>query len=317
MLLTLLDTEANSLSPTAWEVLAAAQGLDGPIEAVVWGELTNAPQGLASHGVERIHTIDVGDYSPEKWGDALKQLVAQREASSVLAASTERDNEVVAQLAAQTGQPLATNCVALSGGDAWELTRVRAGGVLLEDALLEAELKLATLATGTVEPLVLTRQSTAEPEVVPFDVQGAQLPGYQLIDRTQRGDGVSLATARVVVSGGRGVGSPEGFAPLEELAALLGGAVGCSRVATNNGWRSHSDQVGQTGTKVNPDLYIACGISGATQHWVGCMGSKAILAINTDPEAPMVTRASYAVIGDVHEVLQAVISEVRNRQKAE
>jgi electron transfer flavoprotein alpha subunit len=118
----------------------------------------------------------------------------------------------------------------------------------------------------------------------------------------------------VVVSGGRGVGSEEGFAILEELAALLGGAVGCSRVVTNNGWRSHASQVGQTGTRVAPNLYIACGISGAIQHWVGMMASKTILAINIDPESPMVTRADYAVVGDLHPILEAVVAEVKRRR---
>jgi electron transfer flavoprotein alpha subunit len=118
----------------------------------------------------------------------------------------------------------------------------------------------------------------------------------------------------VVVSGGRGVGSAEKFAVLEELAALLGGAVGGSRVVTNLGWRPHADQVGQTGTRVAPDLYIACGISGAIQHWVGCKASKHILAINTDPEAPMVTKADYAVIGDLHEVLPALVAEIKREK---
>jgi electron transfer flavoprotein alpha subunit len=117
-----------------------------------------------------------------------------------------------------------------------------------------------------------------------------------------------------VVSGGRGVGSPDGFGALEELAALLGGVVGCSRVVTNNGWRPHSDQVGQTGTVVAPDLYIACGISGAIQHWVGMMASKTILAINTDAEAPMVTKADYAVLGDLKEIVPAIVEELRSRR---
>jgi electron transfer flavoprotein alpha subunit len=117
-----------------------------------------------------------------------------------------------------------------------------------------------------------------------------------------------------VVSGGRGVGSPEGFGPLERLAELLGGVVGCSRVVTNNGWRPHSDQVGQTGTVVAPDLYIACGISGAIQHWVGMMASKTILAINTDAEAPMVTKADYAVLGDLKEVVPAIVAEIEKRR---
>ena len=123
--------------------------------------------------------------------------------------------------------------------------------------------------------------------------------------------GISLADAKVVVSGGRGVGSAESFAIIEELAALLGGAVGCSRVVTSAGWRPHSDQVGQTGTKVAPDLYVACGISGATQHIAGCRGAKKMLVINDDPEAPILGHADYAVIGDLHEIVPAISAELR------
>jgi electron transfer flavoprotein alpha subunit len=125
--------------------------------------------------------------------------------------------------------------------------------------------------------------------------------------------GVSLATARVVVGGGRGVGSADGFASLEELAALLGGVVGVSRVVTSEGWRPHSMQVGQTGTKITPDLYLACGISGAIQHFAGCSGARHIVAINTDASAPMMTRADYAVVGDLHEILPALIDALRAR----
>ena len=123
--------------------------------------------------------------------------------------------------------------------------------------------------------------------------------------------GISLEDAKVVVSGGRGVGSSEGFAVIEELAALLGGAVGCSRAVTSAGWRPHSDQVGQTGTKVAPEIYIACGISGATQHMAGCKGAKRLLAINADGEASIFAHADYGVIGDLHAVLPAVVAELR------
>jgi electron transfer flavoprotein alpha subunit len=122
-----------------------------------------------------------------------------------------------------------------------------------------------------------------------------------------------LETSAVVVSGGRGVGSAEGFDVLETLAELLNGKVGCSRAVTNNGWRSHTDQVGQTGKRIAPDLYIACGISGAIQHWVGAMASKTILAINTDPEANMVKKADYAVIANLHDVIPAVSHEIARR----
>jgi electron transfer flavoprotein alpha subunit len=123
--------------------------------------------------------------------------------------------------------------------------------------------------------------------------------------------GVSLTDAPVVVSGGRGVGSAEGFAPLEELAALLHGAVGCSRAVTSAGWRPHTDQVGQTGSKVSPEIYIACGISGATQHMAGCKGAKKLLAINPDGEASIFANADYAVIGDLHAVVPAISQEIK------
>src|SRR5262249_563225 len=123
--------------------------------------------------------------------------------------------------------------------------------------------------------------------------------------------GVSLAEAKVVVSGGRGVGSSEAFSVIEELAGLLDGAVGCSRAVTSAGWRPHTDQVGQTGTKISPEIYIACGISGATQHMAGCKGAKKLLAINEDGEASIFASADYAVIGDLHEVLPAISAEIR------
>ena len=133
-------------------------------------------------------------------------------------------------------------------------------------------------------------------------------------ERVERTAGITLATAPVVVGGGRGVGSAEAFAPLEELAGLLGGVVGCSRVVTNNGWRQHRDQVGQTGTRIAPTVYLACGISGAIQHWVGAMTAKNIIAVNLDPDANMVAKAGYAVIGDLHEVVPAISAEIRRRQ---
>jgi electron transfer flavoprotein alpha subunit len=124
---------------------------------------------------------------------------------------------------------------------------------------------------------------------------------------------ISLPEAPVVVGGGRGVGSADGFAKLEDLAGLLGGAVGVSRAVTSLGWRPHAEQVGQTGTRIAPDLYIACGISGAIQHMVGCKAAKKILAINTDAEAPIMAKADFAVIGDVNTVIPAISEEIRRR----
>ncbi|MFW6204785.1 MAG: electron transfer flavoprotein subunit alpha/FixB family protein [Actinomycetota bacterium] len=252
------------------------------------------------------------DGTPEANGAALAELVAETAPAGVVAPAADHVTEAMAHLAARTDLPFAANCVAVAPSNGtWAVTRVRSGGVLWEDADLDAPTKLLTLAPGTTpaDHAASVRHADATRQL-----PATQPAGARLVERaTADGGGVSLATAPVVVSGGRGIGSAEGFAVLEELAGLIGGAVGCSRVATNNGWRPHSDQVGQTGTKIAPELYIAAGISGATQHWAGCMGSKTILAINTDPEAPMVTRADYAVIGDAQQVLRAVVDELRAR----
>ncbi|MDQ6688125.1 MAG: FAD-binding protein, partial [Actinomycetota bacterium] len=124
----------------------------------------------------------------------------------------------------------------------------------------------------------------------------------------------SLKSARVVVGAGRGAGGPDGFAAAIELAELLHGSLGVSRVVTSLGWRPHHEQVGQTGSRISPELYIPCGISGAIQHWAGCASSKTILAINTDPDAPMMTKATYAVVGDMHEVVPAIVEELKRRR---
>jgi electron transfer flavoprotein alpha subunit len=234
--------------------------------------------------------------------------------SLVIGTGTERGHEVIAQTAARLNLPASMNCLefdkSFTGTEPLKVVRARWGGSLLEEAEIDSPIKLVTLANHVVEP-------TEEPisaSVSVIDVQLDESVTQSFVrDRVERVAGVTLATSPVVVSGGRGVGSAEAFAPLEELAGLLNGVVGCSRAVTNNGWRNHTDQVGQTGTRIAPDVYIACGISGAIQHWVGAMASKNILAINTDAQANIVTKAGYAVIGDLHAVVPAISAEIRRR----
>ena len=211
-------------------------------------------------------------------------------------------------MAARLDLPFAANCTRGRGRRC--VTRVRWGGSLLEEARIHGELPLLSVAPHTV---AAARGRAAAPEVEAFAPAARRRRPGRAGGRA-RGEvttGVSLAEAKVVVSGGRGVGSAEGFGMLEELAGLLEAAVGCSRVVTSAGWRPHTDQVGQTGTKVSPDLYIACGISGATQHIAGCKGAKKILAINSDAEAPILASADYAVIGDLTEIVPAITAELR------
>ncbi|MDD7916957.1 electron transfer flavoprotein subunit alpha/FixB family protein [Actinomycetospora callitridis] len=325
MVLVVVERDGDgTLTEGSAEVLAAArdlaESLGVPVEAVAVGEPGDLPDDLVKRGVGRLHLLThelLDDGSPSCLGEALAGLVADLRPAAVLAPSTDRSTEAMAWAAAELGMPLATACTEIrpvpdGTDDTWEVTRERAGGILLEDAALTAPIRLCTLRPGSPSPSETAAADEMTVHVVVPELR-ASVPRARLVERRERAAGMTLTTAPVVVAGGRGVGSSEGYAVLEELAGLVGGAVGCSRVATNNGWRPHADQVGLTGTRISPDLYVACGISGATQHWVGCMNARSILAVNTDPEAPMVTRATWAVIGDVHEVLPAVVDEIRRR----
>jgi electron transfer flavoprotein alpha subunit len=260
----------------------------------------------------------ISDYAPEAIGKALAQLIEREQPLAVIGGGGERAAELLAHVAARTGAPLAANSTDVRPGEPWQVTRQRWGGSLLEEARLDGPIRLLTVAAHAVAPAAVTAAGAAGPVTVqPFAPELTERDlRVRITSRVPAEAGkISLADARVVVGGGRGVGSAEGFAELDELAALLGGAVGVSRVVTSAGWRPHAQQVGQTGTRIAPDLYIACGISGAIQHMVGARSAKAILAINTDRDAPMVTRATYAVIGDLHTVLPAIISAVRAAQE--
>jgi electron transfer flavoprotein alpha subunit len=230
----------------------------------------------------------------------------------VVGAGTDAGNTVMARAAARAGLPFAANCIAATPGNPMTVTRLRWGGSLLEEAVIHADRAMLTAVPHAIT--ATPTGGTATVEVFTPQLDDADL-AVRVVGRLPAATGgVSLADARVVVTGGRGVGSAEGFTPIVELAGLLGAAVGCSRAVTISGWRPHTEQVGQTGTKIAPDLYIAAGVSGATQHMAGCKGAKLVLAINKDAEAPIMSDADYAVIGDLHEVLPAISAEIRRRR---
>jgi electron transfer flavoprotein alpha subunit len=245
--------------------------------------------------------------------DALASAIAQLNPTAVFAAGTERGNDVMARVAARMALPFAANCVAATPGDPVVVTRLRWGGSLLEEARLHSPRPLITVA-----PHAVPVDDGPAPEPLDVGAPEEREMTVHVVEHVQPSNGgrasVSLAEAKVIVSGGRGVGSKEGFAIIEELAGLLGAAVGCSRAVTSAGWRPHSDQVGQTGTKVAPEVYIACGISGATQHMAGLKGARRIVAINSDPQAPLMLNADYIVTGDLKEIVPAISAEIRKRR---
>jgi electron transfer flavoprotein alpha subunit len=328
MLLVLVEHDRGVLAEASLEALTVGRSLAAQLSVTfaavaltdAVGSTGSVSEACAAYGVAELHIgahTMLADFGPETWGCSLEQVASVTNATVILATGTDRGNEVLAQYAARADLPFVANCLEITPGpgpaDPWSMVRSRWGGSLLEEASLTASVRVLSVGHHSVE--ATAADVATSPTVVPHEVTlHSSLSRTIVADRVVRTSGLTLSTARVVVGGGRGVGSPEGFAVLEDLAEALGGMVGCSRAVTNNGWRPHTDQVGQTGTRIAPDIYLACGISGAIQHWVGAMASKKILAINTDPEANMVSRADYAVIGDLHTVIPAIAAEVRRRK---
>jgi electron transfer flavoprotein alpha subunit len=316
-LLVLVEIVGGAPDRLSLEALGFARSLGGPVDAALVGApgVAAAAAGLGAYGVATTHVVEdprLEAYSPAAVASGLSAVVAADAYDAVIAPGSERGTEVLAHLAARTASPMAANVVAAEPGERWRITRQRWAGSLLEDAWLDGSPVLLTVAAHAVavpEPA----EDAAPAMVVPVSavIADDDLRARVRAVEATASDKVSLAEAKVVVGGGRGLGSAEAFAMLDELAELLGAAVGVSRVATSLGWRPHVQQVGQTGTRIAPDIYIACGISGAIQHIVGCKSAKRILAINTDRDAPIFLKATYGVIGDVHHVVPAITAEIR------
>lgn len=326
MILVVIESEAAGATEVSRETVTFARDLSAagggvPIDAVVVGEVPGGidalAQQLASYGVRDVHHV-TGDafsaYGGAAWASAVQSVRETTGSVVVTAAGTPRGMEVLAHLAARLDVAMAANVVSFEGLAPFTVTRQVVGGSVLEEMVLDERPALFTVAGHAVEAAPAAaagagRVVPSSPEVAAADlvarVVSSEPPSEDLTG--------GLKSARVVVGAGRGAGSADGFGDLLELRDLLGGALGVSRVVTSLGWRPHHEQVGQTGSRISPDLYIACGISGAIQHWAGCSSAKTILAINTDEEAPMVAKAHYAVIGDLHEIVPAINAELRKR----
>jgi electron transfer flavoprotein alpha subunit len=315
MILVLVDHDRGELDQLSLRALTAARKLGQDVEAIVIGKEGSALAGIVGeYGAKVLHVAshaNLTDYTPMASGRALKDLVEKLKPAAVLAAGSPRGNEQLAHLAAFLDLPMAAECSEITLGSPHHVLRARWAGNLIESANVHADLLIASVLAFSTEPESANGSAATvsefEPALEPADYAVKVLSR----DAGESKGGVTLVDAKVIVSGGRGVGGPDGFGQIEELANLLGGTVGCSRVVTSSGWRPHAEQVGQTGTKVAPDLYIAAGISGAMQHIAGMKNSKTIVVINTDPEAPILSYADYAIIGDLHQVIPALTSAIR------
>ena len=320
MILGVVEHDRGKLNDLSLQMLTLARRLaadvNAPLHAVVIGKAGRPlVSRLGAYGVETVHLAQderLDEYAPEAWARCIVDAIERAQPAAVLAAGSERGHEVMAHVAALADLPMAANCTAVRAGDVYEVTRQRWGGSLLEEARLSGAVKLLTVAAHAVA--AEEAPSAVEPSMEIFSPALSEDDlRVRVVGRVEPEAGrVSLADARVVIGGGRGVGSAESFALLRQVADVMGGAVGCSRVVTSLGWRPHADQVGQTGTRIAPDVYIACGISGAIQHMVGCKSAKCLVAINKDPEAPIMAEADYVIVGDLHQVLPALRDAIQS-----
>jgi electron transfer flavoprotein alpha subunit len=323
MIIGVVEHDRGKVNDLSLQMLSLGRRLAGQLDTQLHAILIGEParplaEWLARYGVATVHLAQddrLNEYAPEAWAQCVVELMNAAPPEIVLAAGTERGHEVMAHVAARTDLPLAANCTEVRPGEPFEVTRLRWGGSLLEEAHLAGAVKLLTVAPHAIAAEEVAAATAATVETFSPTLSGSDFR-VRVTGRVEpEQNKISLADARVVVGGGRGVGSAEGFALLQEVADLLGGTVGCSRAVTSLGWRPHSDQVGQTGTRIAPDVYIACGISGAIQHMVGCKSAKCLVAINKDPDAPIIALADYAIVGDLHQVVTALRDAIRSVQQ--
>jgi electron transfer flavoprotein alpha subunit len=318
-LLVFLEHHEGSLQKDSLGVLAKAASLGGEVEAVLLGA---GVEGFAAdagrYGASRVHVMDDALLSaplPQPRVDALETLVGEKGFDAVLFAATVLSADVAAGLAARLDAGLNWDLIDLALEDGKLVgKRPALGDSVYVDVGWTSEPRLALIRSGTFEPA----ESGGQAEVEKFEsrLQDFSLAATMLEQAHEESEGPSIEDADVVVAGGRGLGSPEGFQLVEELAKALGGAVAATRAVVDAGWYPYAAQVGQTGKTVSPKLYIACGISGAIQHKVGMQSSSVIVAINKDPNAPIFEYADFGVVGDLHEIVPKLTELVRQRKAA-
>ena len=306
----------------AGKELAAKQG--GQLVGIVIGNnVAEAVKSATVQGADKIYVVEGKEfehYTTDAYADAMYYLIEKYAPTSILIGATNNGRDLGPRLSCRLKTGLTADCTRLAideetGNVAW--TRPAFGGNLMATIMCPDNRP----QIGTVRPGVFKKAEADEghkAEVIKEDFHVApEKIRTELLETIKEvaGELVDLEGAEIIVSGGRGVGGPDGFKPIKELADALGGVVGASRAAVDSGWIDHSHQVGQTGKTVGPKIYIACGISGAIQHIAGMSSSKTIIAINKDETAPIFNVADYGVVGDLFEVIPALIAEI-NKAKA-
>jgi electron transfer flavoprotein alpha subunit len=313
-ILVLVDHVDGAVKKVSLELLTLARSLGEPSAVYVGAGADAALPTLAEYGAATVYVADapeLSDHVVAPKAELLAQLVAEKSPAAVLIPSTAEGKEIAGRLAIKANSGVITDAVGISP-DLVATQSIFGGSTIVH----------SKVTTGT--PVITVRPNSTAPEAAPAagarqDVTVALSPqatAAKVTDRVteEKGARPELAEAAIVVSGGRGVGGPEGFEVIEKLADSLGAAVGASRAATDAGWYPHQYQVGQTGKTVSPQLYVANGISGAIQHRAGMQTSKTIVVVNKDPEAPIFELADYGVVGDLFEVVPQLTEEISKRK---
>ena len=317
---TWIEHQDGNIKPIGQEILGAgrivANGLEANLTAVLFGsDIADVAQEAFSLGADVVIAAEdetLAHFRVEAFGRLLANLAKERKPAVILTGATVRGRDLAAWTAADLNTGLVADGIEIAVDEGTvKVTRPVYAGKLLADVFVKGNPQVITLRSRAFAPAEPSEKS-GEVEwveaVLKEDEINTKVVGFESSEGS-----VSLTDANIVVSGGRGVGGPDGFAPVQDLADVLGGALGASRAAVDAGWIPYDHQVGQTGKTVSPDLYIACGISGAIQHQAGMRTSKVIVAINKDPDAPIFKLANYGIVGDLFKVVPALADEFRNR----
>ena len=315
-----LENRNGDVSSVSREAIGAARtvadGLGEPLTALVLGDdvagIADTAFDLGADAILGADDETLADFRVEAYGPVVARLAQERDPSVIIAGASTRGRDLAAWVAADLDAGLVADGTDLEvDGRTVRVTRPVYAGKLLATVHVTGGTQVITLRNRAFPPAESTGK-TGQAEWVDAAVTEGQIP-TKVVGFESKGGTVSLADASIIVSGGRGVGGPEGFAPVQELADVLGGALGASRATVDAGWIPYEHQVGQTGKTVSPDLYIAAGISGAIQHQAGMRTAKVIVAINKDPDAPIFKLARYGIVGDLFKVVPALTAEFRKR----
>ncbi|MEJ2504720.1 MAG: electron transfer flavoprotein subunit alpha/FixB family protein [Ignavibacteriaceae bacterium] len=315
-ILAVLEQREGILKKSAFEVVSAVRNLAEQLnlepEAVVVGDNVSNIEEIAIYGLNKIvqfRNTDLADYSSSGYKEVVTGYAKETDADYIILSNTALGKDLAPRIAVGIDAGCMIDCINL---DATSGELIATRPIYAGKALIDIKCNTAKKVI-TIRPNVIKAQPVENPNSPDITVKEVTSPNLKTrVVEFKKSEGkLDVAEADIIVSGGRGMKAPENFHLIEELAESLGGAVGASRAVVDAGWRSHREQVGQTGKTVSPTLYIACGISGAVQHLAGMSSSKYIVAINKDKDAPIFTVADYGIAGDALEVIPALIDEIK------